>query len=313
LIKSERRGAWAMASVGHTGTRSLTKHLTVRRWPFEGLLTVVAYVILVIWAVIALFPIYWMVKTSVEPSQLLNMWPPQLAPRFGHLTLRGYLLVITRVPIGVWSFNSIIMTVVRTASTLFFSSMAGYSFAKLKFYGRETIFWILMSTLMIPSFILVIPLYQVVRALGWLDSFYALIVPGFSGGIGAMFLMRQFSRTLPTELMEAARIDGASEFGIFSQVILPLMKPGLAVLGIFAFISNWNSFLWPLLVTTQMKMRTLPVGLALLQSGGAAGQMAPDTGQIMAASTLLAIPMIIVFLAFQRYFLKGITIGAIKG
>jgi multiple sugar transport system permease protein len=165
---------------------------------------------------------------------------------------------------------------------------------------------------MIPSFITIIPQYQVVRSLGWIDTYWALIVPGLTGGVWAMFLMRQFVKTLPTELIEAARIDGAGEFGIFIRIVLPLMKPGMAVLGIFTFIGNWNNFLWPLLVTSTVNMRVLPVGLALIRGGiGEANILV--MGQVMAGSTLVAIPMVIVFLVFQRYFLQGITIGAIKG
>ncbi len=202
--------------------------------------------------------------------------------------------------------------VARTISAVFFGSLAGYAFAKLRFYGRETIFWILMAVLMIPSFILIIPQYQIIRSFGWYDTFWALLIPNFTGGVWAMFLMRQFMHALPSELIESARIDGAGEFTIFWRVIAPLAKPGMAVLAIFQFIGNWNNFIWPLVVTSSKEMRTLPVGLSLLTSPKDTGQVVP-VGEIMAGAAFAAIPMIIIFLFFQRYFLRGITVGAVKG
>jgi multiple sugar transport system permease protein len=280
------------------------------KWKTASPLTILAYAILVIWAVLSLFPLYWMAKNSLEPAMSLNQFPPNLVPI--NPTLENFIILIERVPIGQWTMNTLIVSTTRTVGAIFFGALAGYAFAKLDFAGREVIFWMLMSTLMIPSFITIIPQYQVIVRLGWLDTFAALIVPGLTGGVWAMFLMRQFAKTLPSELLEAARIDGASELGIFMKVILPLMKPAIAVLGIFTFIANWNNFLWPLLVTTSNNMRLLAVGLSLLE-GGTASAQAASQGQVLAGSTLAAIPMIIIFLVFQRYFLRGITIGAIKG
>lgn len=288
------------------------RHHQGRRLDVEGALTAVAYVILTVWAVLALFPLYWMMKNSLEPDQLLTLWPPRLLPNWPALTVDNYRLLVARFAIGRWFVNSLFVAVTRTAAAVFFGAMAGYAFAKLRFFGREAIFWCLMAVIMIPGFILIIPQYQIIRAFNWYDSYLALLIPGFSGGISAMFLMRQAMRTLPTELIESARMDGAGEFGVFLRVILPLSKPGMAVLGIFWFVSNWNSFIWPLVVTGSTSMRTLPVGLGLLSSPRDTGQ-ATQTGQIMAGATIAALPMIAVFLLFQRYFLQGITIGAIKG
>ena len=280
------------------------------KWKSLAPVTILAYAILVIWALLSLFPLYWMAKNSLEPAMSLNQFPPNLVPI--NPTIENFMILIERVPIGRWTLNTLIVSTSRTVGAIFFGAMAGYAFAKLNFAGREIIFWILMSTLMIPSFITIIPQYQVIVRLGWLDTFAALIVPGLTGGVWSMFLMRQFVKTLPSELLEAARIDGATEFGIFSKIILPLMKPAIAVLGIFTFIANWNNFLWPLLVTTSNSMRLLAIGLSLLE-GGTASAQAASQGQVLAGSTLAAIPMIIIFLIFQRYFLRGITIGAIKG
>ncbi|MGQ9555165.1 MAG: carbohydrate ABC transporter permease [Anaerolineae bacterium] len=274
------------------------------------LLTSLAYAVLFGWAILSLFPLYWMIKNSFEPAMAMLVFPPKLYPVAP--TLRNYIILIQRIPMARWALNTVVVSVTRTLGTLFFGALAGYSFAKLPFFGREVIFWALMSTLMIPGFILIIPLYQIVKALGWLDTYLALIVPGLTGGVWAMFLMRQFARTLPSELIEAARMDGASEFGTFWQVILPLMKPGLAVLGIFAFIGNWNNFFWPLVATSSIEMRVLTVGMALIRGGGGEATSLV-MGQTMAGSTLIAVPIITVFLFFQRYFLKGITVGALKG
>ena len=276
------------------------------------LTSVVGYTLLTLWALLALFPLYWMIKNSLEPNQLLSVWPPRILPNWSKLTLDNYTALLERFPMERWFFNSLFVTVIRTAGAVFFGSLAGYAFAKLRFLGREVIFWIMMAVLMLPSFMLIIPQYQIIRSFGWYDTYWALIVPGLTGGVWAMFLMRQFMRSLPEELLESARIDGANEFTIFLRVIVPLSVPGMAVLAIFSFIGNWNNFVWPLIVTSDQSMRTLPVGLGLLTSPRDTGQVVP-IGEVMAGAAIAAVPMIIVFLFFQRYFLRGITIGAIKG
>lgn len=271
---------------------------------------IVAYTILTAWAIFSLFPMYWMFKNSFEPAMSMYVFPPNLLPV--NPTLENFEVLIQRVPMARWTFNTAFVAVVRTIAAIFFGALAGYAFAKLRFFGREVIFWVFISTLMIPAFITVIPLYQVVLRLGWIDTYAALIVPGISGGVWVMFLMRQFAKTLPTELIESARIDGASEVNIFARIILPLMQPAIAVVGIFVFIGSWNSFLWPLLVTNSLEMRLLAIGLALLRGGTVAAADASQ-GVILAGATLAALPMIIVFLVFQPYFLRGITVGALKG
>lgn len=290
-----------------------TSSLSVRReWGWNDFLNILIYGLLTLWAVLSLFPIYWMIKNSLEPNQLLTVWPPRILPRWEALSADNYIALLNRFPLPRWFFNSVFVAVTRTAGAVFFGSLAGYAFAKLRFFGRGTIFWMLMTVLMIPGFILIVPQYQIIRAFGWYDSYLALIVPGLSGGVWSMFLMRQFMHSLPTELIESARIDGASEFVIFLRVIAPLAVPGMAVLAIFQFIGNWNSFVWPLVVTSTQTMRTLPVGLSLLTSPRDTGQVVP-IGEVMAGASIAAVPMIIFFLFFQRYFLRGITIGAIKG
>jgi multiple sugar transport system permease protein len=279
------------------------------KWNY--LATATVYGLLTAWAILSLFPIYWMFKNAFEPDKLLNLWPPKLLPDWRALTLRNFVTLFNRFPLERWLLNSAVVAIARTGGAVFFGSLAGYAFAKLRFFGREFIFWTLMTVLMLPGFVLVVPRYQLIRAFDWYDTFRALIVPGITGGASAVFLMRQFIRTLPTELIECARLDGAGEFTIFLRVIAPLAAPGMAVLAIFWFIGNWNSFLWPMLITATEEMRTLPVGLAFLISPFIGHQ--EPVGQILAGASLGALPMIIVFLFFQRYFLKGITVGAIKG
>ncbi len=282
--------------------------------PFQTgqILTFIAYFFLTVWAILCLFPLYWMIKNSFEPNKLIGLWPPAVLPNWDQLSFNNYVSLVNRFPLITWFLNNLVVAVVRTAGAVFFGSLAGYAFAKLRFFGREVIFWILMPVLMVPGFILIIPQYQLIYSLGWIDTYWALMIPGITGGVWAMFLMRQFMHSIPTELIESARMDGASEFTTFMSIIIPLALPGMAVLGIFQFIGNWNNFLYPLIVTTDKMMRTLPVGLSMLTSPKDTGQVVP-IGEVMAGAAIAAIPMIIVFLFFQRYFLKGITVGALKG
>jgi multiple sugar transport system permease protein len=262
-------------------------------------------------ALIGVFPLYWMFKTSLEPPQIVVNVPPTVLPR--EPSLDNFVKLFTTLPMAQWFFNSAFVTGVRTMATLLFATMAGYAFAKLRFWGRDVLFWLMLAVVMVPSFLTFLPLYRLMRELGWYDTYLALIVPGITGGAWAMFLMRQFIRTLPTELIEAARMDGASELGIFWRIIVPLSTPGLAVLGIFTFMGNWNNLIWPLLVIESKGLYPLTVALAFIRSGSAAFTTRTDVSLLMAGSVIVAIPMIVAFVAFQRYFLQGVTIGALKG
>ena len=262
-------------------------------------------------AVLSVFPLYWMFKTSLEPSQIVVNVPPTLLPR--QPSLDNFVKLFTTLPMDRWFFNSTFVTAVRTIATLLFASMAGYAFAKLRFWGRDALFLAMLLVVMVPGFLTFLPLYRLMRELGWYDTYLALIVPGITGGAWAMFLMRQFIRTLPSELIESARMDGASEPAIFFRIILPLSTPGLAVLGIFTFMGNWNNLIWPLLVIESKELYPLTVALAFIRSGSAAFTTRVDISLLMAGSVVVAIPMIVAFIAFQRYFLQGLTIGALKG
>ena len=184
--------------------------------------------------------------------------------------------------------------------------MAGYSLAKKRFPGRKAIFAIYISSMMIPTQVTLVPLYIIVAKFGLVNTYAGLILPAISAPFG-VFLMRQFMLSVPSEMLEAARIDGAGEFRTFMKIVLPISKPALAVLGIFTFVGQWNSFLWPLIITNTNEMRTLQAGLSLRQE-----EVPMQYSYLMAAATFAAIPMIIVFFSFQKYFLRGITVGSVK-
>lgn len=265
-----------------------------------------AYLILSGWAVVSLFPLYWMVTTALKPPTVVMSLPPEWIPT--SVSLNNFWEAFANSPVGRWTFNSLFMALSVTAFQLLFATMAGYGFAKKHFPGKELLFWIYVSSMMIPGFALIIPLFTLMTRFGLVNSYLGLIAPGLSAPFG-VFLMRQFIQTLPTELIEAATMDGCSELRVFTDIILPLSKPGLAVLGIFVFIGQWNAFFWPLIVVSSADMMTLTVGFALLSNR----ELRVNYGALMAAATYMAAAQVIVFFAFQRYFVQGITVGGIKG
>lgn len=289
--------------------RSLWARLR-RSWreasPAERMFMLVAYTVLSAWAVVSLFPLYWMVSTALKPPSIVMSLPPEWIPT--DISLNNFREAFANSPVERWTLNSFIMAVSVTIFQLLFASMAGYGFAKKQFPGREILFWAYVSSMMIPGFALIIPLFTLMTKLGLVNTYLGLIAPGLSAPFG-VFLMRQFIQTLPTELIEAATIDGCSELRVYTHIILPLSKPGLAVLGIFVFIGQWNAFLWPLIVVSSSSMMTLTVGFALLANR----ELRVNYGALMAAGTYMALAQVFVFFAFQRYFVQGITVGSIKG
>ncbi|AHD04194.1 carbohydrate ABC transporter permease [Paenibacillus larvae] len=266
----------------------------------------IAVFLLLVWALTTIIPLYWMMIGSFQDSLSSATYEPQMIPSVW--SVAPYERFFNQTMALRWLLNSVIVAGVITITNVFFASLAGYAFAKLKFPGRNTIFWVLLSTMMIPSQVTLIPLYILminVFELG--DTYTAIILPSIVT-VGNIFLMKQYMSTLPTSLIHAARIDACSEFRIFYKIILPMAKPGLAVLAIFTFVAQWNEFFWPFLVTKTSEMRTIQVGLASFKFA-----QSTDYGAIMAGATIGALPMIILFFALQRYFLQGITIGAVKG
>jgi multiple sugar transport system permease protein len=262
------------------------------------------YAVLIISSILMIIPFYWSVGTSLKLEQFVFSSPPQWIP--SPITLANYIHVLTRIPFLRYFANSVVVSLVTTLGHVFFDTLAAYAFAKLTFPGRDKIFFIMLLALMVPFQVNLIPLYKIMATLHWTDTYLALIVPNLTSIFG-IFLMRQFMMTIPNELLDAARIDGCSEFGVFRKVALPLALPGIATLIIFTFMGTWNDFLWPRIVTKTEKLYTLPVGLAQLQMKNTS-----NVAQIMAGTVLTALPMIIVFLFMQRQFIEGMTAGALK-
>ncbi len=262
------------------------------------------YVALTVTSLLMLVPFYWMVATSLKLEQFVFAAPPQWWP--DPATLEHYVAVFTKIHFERYFLNSLVVAGGITLGQAFFDTLAGYAFAKLRFPGRDTIFFLLLLGLMVPFQVNMIPLYRLMSDLGWLNGYAALIVPSLTSIFG-VFLMRQFIRSIPDELLDAARIDGCGEFGVFWRVVLPLALPGVATLVIFTFMEAWNGFLWPRLVISSEAMFTLPVGLAQLQLRNTS-----NWAQTMAGTTLTALPMIVVFFFMQRQFIAGLTAGAVK-
>lgn len=283
-----------------------TKYVGTGRRSRWSLPSIMAWVVLIVTVVISLWPMYWLFVTALTPTRETIKVPPDLFPINGSFENFQRLFSQAR-NYWRWGLNSLIVTLSVTLFHVFFDTLSGYAFAKKQFPGKNVMFWIILSTLMIPAHVTLVPLYIVTRQLGLIDSLWALILPGTADVFG-IFLMRQYIQTLPSELEEAARIDGSSEPGVFWHVILPLSKPALGALAIFTFVRFWNAFLWPLIVLQKSVNYTLPVGVNSLQ-----GEFSTDYGLIFAGAALAALPMIVFFLAFQRYFLEGVRMGALKG
>jgi len=265
------------------------------------------YVLLILGAVPMAFPFYYMVASSLmTPDELIQIpitWWPH------HPQWQTYANVWTVIPFARMFGNSLFVTAAVTAGILLTSSLAGFGFAKYNFKGRDTVFLAVLSSMMVPFFVLLIPVYYIIKELGWLDTYQGLIVPNIVTAFG-IFLMRQFIRTIPDEFLEAARIDGAGEFWIYWRIILPQVKPALSALGIFAFIYQWENFLWPLLILQSSSMYTVPIGLNSLRSYADSQQ---NANLLMAGSVLAVVPSVVVFLLLQRQFVRGIAMGGIKG
>lgn len=263
------------------------------------------YLFLSIGALFICLPLIWMIISSVKPANQLFSIPIQWIP--SEIRFSNYEQAWNTAPFGRYFFNSIFVSTTTTLLNLFFCSLTGYAFAKYKFPGKNFFFMLIIATLMIPFTVVVVPLFILVRDLQWVNSYTALIVPGAISAFG-IFLMRQFISTLPDELFDAARIDGASEIGTFFRIVLPLSTAPLAALAVYVFLDNWNSLFWPLVVTTRDEFRTVAVGLTQFQT-----VHGTKYHLMMAASTLVVVPMLVVFFFLQRYFIRGIALSGIKG
>ena len=278
------------------------------RTPFWILGKSGAYAVLILGLVATLLPFFYIMVSSLKTDAELRKTPPDFFPQ--QPTLKHYTTILTdeNIPIERNVANSVFVSLARVFITLFTSSFAGYIFAKYHFKGKNLAFGVILIQIMIPFQVVMIPNYLLVVRFGLIDSLWALIVPAMVNAYG-IFMMKQFIESMPAELMDAARIDGASEFGIYSRIILPQMGPPLASLGIFTFMDTWNDYLWPLIVTNTQEMRTLTVGLTYLfdQEGNTAW------GPVMAASIFVIVPLLVIFAWAQRHIIEGIAAGATKG
>ena len=265
----------------------------------------VIYALLFLGAISIAIPYVWMFVTSVKPIEEIQSYPPSFIVK--HPTIAPYQDLFRTIPILKYIWNSIYVSATVTIANIFFCSLAGYAFAKHRFWGRDKIFFVLLGSLMIPWQVNLIPGFILMSKLGWLNSYNALIVPAMAGVFG-IFLCRQFIMSIPDDLVDAAKIDGCSEFAIYRLVILPLIKPVLATLAIFTFLQQWNNFIWPLLVINSSEMRTLPLALSVLN-----GQFGTRFAMVMAGAVVATTPMLIVFLSFQKYFVKGIAMTGLQG
>ncbi len=264
-----------------------------------------AYAALSVLSVVMIFPFIWMVSSSLkDATQIFQMKLFPTTPTFDNYR---YLLLREGSKFPQWFMNSAIVAISTTASVLFFDSLLGYTLSKFKFPGKNVIFFLIVSTLMIPTEMLVIPWYAMSRAMKWVNTYWGIMFPGMISAFG-VFLMRQFMSTIPDDLLDAARVDGRGEFMIFVTVVLPLVTPALATLAIFNFIGNWNAFLWPLIAASKPRMFTLPVGLANFS-----GEAGSDWHLIMTGASIAMAPLVVVFLIFQKQIVKGIAMTGLKG
>lgn len=276
------------------------------------------YAILIAGSIIFIAPFAWMVTASLQDVGDMFRWPPSWIPRSP--SLDNYTEFFRQERIGRYFFNSAYVALIVTAFQLFTSSLAAYTFAKRRFPGRDLLFLLTLGTLMIPGQVTLIPNYVILKRIpffggndalgvggsGWLDSYWGLIVPQGASAFG-IFLMRQYMKSIPDDLLDAARVDGGSEFRIFAQVVMPLCRPALAALGIFTFTYQWDDFFWPLVIISSEELRTLPLGLALFV---VRNRTVWDL--LMAGSVITTVPVLLVFLVFQRHFIRGIAVTGMK-
>ena len=256
-------------------------------------------------AALTAFPLLWMLSASFMPSGEASTFPPPLLPSAP--TLEHYRALFERADMGRYLLNSAAVATAVTLVSLFINSLAGYAFAKLRFRGREKLFKSLLAALVIPAQVAMLPLFLEMRALGLVNSYAGVIVPA-AASIFGIFLIRQFALSIPESLLEAARIDGATEFEIYWRIAMPLMRPVLVTLALFTFMGSWNDFMWPLIVLTDDDLYTLPVALATLTR-----ERVQDNEFMMAGAVVTTLPVLVVFLALQRHYVRGIMLGGVKG
>jgi len=272
----------------------------VRRSP-----SLILHAALIIGAVATLLPLVWMVSASLMPTGEANTFPPRLFPSV--VTWEHYVALFTRLNLARYFANSAFVAVGTTLLSLLINSMAGYAFACLRFSGRDRVFRMLLAALVIPAQVGMLPLFLMLKEMGLVNTLWGAMIPGLAP-IFSIFLVRQYALSIPRDLLDAARVDGAGEFRIFWTLVLPILRPILATLAVFTFLMMWNDFMWPLIVLSDDRMYTLPVALANL-----VGEHVQDTELMMAGSVLTLLPVLFVFVALQRAYMRGVMMGSVKG
>lgn len=262
-------------------------------------------ILIILGAVLNLFPLYWLITSSFKTSAGIYKMPPDWFPKT--FNLGNYQELFMGQPAFRWAFNSIVVSVVSTLLVILCSSLAAYSFSKLKFKGSTTLYLVFICSLMLPKEIFIVPLFKIIQALNWSDTYMGMVAPTVASCFG-VFLLKGFFDGVPDSIRESGKIDGASEITIFSKLVLPIVKPGIGALFILNFVNVWNDYLWQMLMARTKNMKTLMVGTASLMQ-----EINPNFAYKMAGATVACIPMLVIFLIFQRYFTGGITIGAEKG
>jgi multiple sugar transport system permease protein len=285
-------------------TSAVPIYMRKQRTPLRLTLTIISWVLISLVALFVVFPFVWMVLTSFKTEKDVFALPAQLWP--AHWSFDAYSKIWQELPFARLFLNSVIFAGGVTVISVVLDSFAAYALARLDFPGKNIAFYLVLATLMVPYQITLIPLFQELFDFHWLDSYQGLIVPRATSAFG-IFLLRQFFVSIPRDLDQAARIDGASEFRIYAQIMMPPAKPAIATLAVFQFMNNWNDFLWPLVVTSSTNMRTLPAGLTLF-----GGQYVVDYAVLMAGATISLLPLGVAFFFAQRYFVQGIATTGIK-
>ncbi|WP_043621767.1 carbohydrate ABC transporter permease [Nonomuraea candida] len=270
------------------------------------------YVVLAVLAIVFLYPIWWAVSSSFKPAAEIISSPLSI----GELTLDNYRAMFADVPIGTGFANTALVLLVKGAMTMFFCPLAGYAFAKYDFPAKNLLFGVVMLTLMLPTLVLIIPLLLEMSALGWVNTYQALILPGSIDAF-SIFWMRQTIAAIPDELIDAGRVDGAGEFGIFSKVVLPVIRPGLAALAVLTTMNVYNDFVWPVVAVNDTAHQTLQVVLSTLAQNVTGNRIGADFatvwGELLAAGSIAMLPLLVIFVLLQRHFINGILAGSVKG
>ena len=266
--------------------------------------TVALYAALVVFGALSLLPLLWMLSASFMAQGEATTFPPALLP--SDPTLVHYRDLFGRLALGRYAMNSAVVATITTVGSLAINASAGYAFAKLRFRGRDATFRAMAAGLAIPVQVAMLPLFLLIKSLGLVNNYGGVIIPGLSSIFG-IFLVRQYALAIPDDLLDAARIDGASEFRVFRSIVLPTIQPVLATLALWTFLATWNDFMWPLIVLSDDQKYTLPVALA-----GLVGEHAQDVELMMAGAVITVLPVLILFLMLQRYYVEGVTEGSVK-